>query len=65
MIVETVTVYGASEPGEIGRPSTCRSVWHARSVSCPGQAADFATAVRYGENSTVDVVVTYAELAQS
>ena len=57
-IVATVTVKGASEPGEMPTPRTSRVFSHVCPSSRPGQAAASATAVRYGVKSTVAVVVT-------
>lgn len=57
-IVDTVSVYGTSEPGETGMPSTLRLLRHTASEGRVGQAALLATTVRYGASRTVVVVVT-------
>ncbi len=44
-IVAKVIVNGASEPGAMGMPSSCRLVAQSRSVSWPGQAAALAMVV--------------------
>ncbi len=46
-------------------PSTDRSARQTSPAARSGQASARATAVRYGPMSTVLVVVTYAEFAQS
>ncbi len=57
--------YSAMDPGLTGMPTTERFVSQWASEGRDGQAAFLATAVRYGPKSTVNVVVTYAEFAQS
>ena len=57
-IVATVTVNGASDPGEMPSPRICRLVRQTSPSARSGQAALSATAVRYGVKRTVAVVVT-------
>src|SRR5699024_4488453 len=65
-LVAKVTVYGASDPAAMGMLRIWRVPRQGSSgVPAEPHAATSAITVRYGPNSTVAVVVTKAEFAQS